>query len=323
MMNAIIYAFRFVFANKWKIILTIWFTVFFAFILFPFSDLNDLISAQISKLTQNKVFVQFEQMHINPIGPTLSLEKLFVESGNMPAITTEEISISPSLSSLISKQPEGSISATGFLKGSVDLHLKSGPKTESGLPRSKMDVQAKNISLKEVRDLAQLPMPLKGNLNITATALADLTFTEQPEADLILTVAQFEMPSSSVNLSDMGRVNLPELKFSNVELKGKLANGKFTIENGKLGNSKNDLYGDIKGEMTLTFQNLNGQVTPFFGGYNLDLNLKASSSFKERAKFFLSFLDGYKSETGDGGAQYKFKIQAMAAGMPPQFTPLR
>lgn len=322
MMNGIIKAFRFVFANKWKIILTVWFTLIFIFVLFPFNDLNDLISAQVSKLTQNKVFLQFEELHLNPFGPKISLNKVFVESGNMPALTSEELSVSPSLSSLISKQPEGTIVANGFLKGDVEIHLKSGAKTESGLVRSRLDIQAKNIGIKEIRELAQLPVALRGTLNLNATAQADLTFTDQPEAEINLVIQKFEMPSGSVNLADMGRVNLPEIKFATVELKGKLANGKFTIETGKLGTNKDELYGDIKGDLTLTFQNQNGQITPFVGGYNIDLNLKATAGFKERAKFFLTFLDGYKTEMADG-TQYKFKIQAAAAGIPPQFTPLR
>ncbi|MFZ3229409.1 MAG: type II secretion system protein GspN [Pseudobdellovibrio sp.] len=319
-MNGIIFAFRFIFANKWKIVLTAWFTLIFIFILFPFNDLNDLISAQISKLTQNKIFVQFDRMNLSPIGPKISLEKIFVESGSTPTITADDVSVSPSLSSLISKQPEGTITASGILKGDVEIRLKSAAKSESGLARSKLDIQAKNLSLKEIRDLAQLPMPLRGTLSITSTALADLTFTEQPEAEMAIAILKFEMPSSSVALADMGRVNLPELKFATVELKGKLANGKFIIENGKLGNNKDELYGDIKGDLSVTFQNRDGQITPILGGYNIDLNLKATTAFKERAKFFLTFLDGYKSEVADG-TQYKFKIQALA-GMPPQFTQL-
>lgn len=322
MMNGIILAFRFIFAHKWKIILTVWFTFIFIFLLFPFNDLNDLISAQISKLTQNKVFVQFEEMHLNPFGPKVSLEKVFVETGAMPPIKSDELSVTPSIGALISKQPEGTVTATGFLNGDVEIHLKSGPKTESGIARSKLEVQAKNISIKEMRELAQVPLALKGSLNVTATALADLTFAEQPEGEINLSIQKFEMPSGSILLADLGRVNLPEIKLANIELKGKLANGRFVIESGKLGSGKDDLVGDIKGDLSLSFQNMNGQITPFVGGYNLDLNLKANTAFKERAKFFLTFLDGYKTDLADG-AQYKFKIQAMSAGMPPQFTPLR
>ena len=117
-------------------------------------------------------------------------------------------------------------------------------------------------------------------------------------------------------------MNLPEIKLALIELKGKLANGKFTIESGKIGSNKDEFYGDVKGDLGLTIQKLGGQIVPVIGAYNISLDMKANSAFKERAKFFLSFLDGYKKDLPDG-TQYKFKIQATAAGMPPQFTQLQ
>lgn len=322
MMNSIIYAFRFLFKHKWKIALTLWFSLFFFFILFPMNDLNDLITTEISKLTQKNIFLQFNKMSLNPLGPKITLEQVLVESGNIPTISVEELSLSPSFSALISKQPEGTLIAQGFLKGDVYVQIKSGAKSDSGLPRAKLDIQAKNINLKNLRELASLPISIQGKLNLTSSALADLTFTEQPEADLNLTIAKFEMPSASIVLADLGRVNLPELKLGQIELKGKLTGGKFLIESGKLGTPTDELYGDIKGDLSLTFLNRSGQITPIVGGYNIDLTLTATSAFKERAKFFLGFLDGYKTEIPTG-TRYKFKVHAVAAGMPPQFTPLR
>ena len=322
MMNGIIFAFRFLFRNKWKIILTVWFALFFFFILFPVNDLNDLITTQISKLTQKTLFIQFDTLSLNPFGPKITLEKVFVESGSIPTITVNELSVLPSLSALISRQPEGVVVAQGFLKGDIQIQIKAAPKSDGGLPRSKLEVQVKNINLKDLRELASLPVVIQGKLNLTSTALADLTLTEQPELELNLTISKFEMPNSSLVLSDLGRVSLPEVKLGQIELKGKLAGGKFVIESGKFGQSSDDLHGDIKGDLGITFANRSGQIIPVMGAYNIDLNLSATYAFKERAKFFLNFLDGYKTDSPTG-ANYKFKIRATAAGMPPQFTRLQ
>lgn len=322
MMNGIIFAFRFLFRNIWKIVLTIWFAFIFFFVLFPMNDLNDLITTQISKLTQKTVFVQFDTLNLNPFGPKVTLGNVFVESGSVPTLTVNELSVSPSLTTLFTQRPEGSISAQGFLKGDIQVQLKSAAKSESGLPRSKIEVQAKNINLKDLRDLANLPVTILGKLNLTSTALADLTLTEQPEMELSLSISKFEMPNSSLVLADLGRVSLPEIKLGQIELKGKLAGGKFVIESGKLGQPSDELHGNIKGDLGITFTNRGGQIIPVLGSYNIDLNLMATSAFKERAKFFLGFLDGYKTDSPTG-ASYKFKIQATAAGMPPQFTRLQ
>jgi type II secretion system protein N len=323
MMNGIVRFFRFILNHKWKILLTltlvIWFTVF----LFPFNDLNDLVTAQISKFTNNTVFVQFDKMNLNPLTTTLSLEKVYVETPQLSNITTEKLSISPALSALFTRKPSGTLHAQGFLKGDVDIHLSPMPKSDSGVEKSRIEMTGENINLKDLREMAGLSLPIKGQLQFTSQAVADLALIEQPEVDLSMTIQHFELPPSSISLQELGRMNLPEIKLALVELKGRLMNGKFLIETGKIGTPKDEFYGDVKGDLGLTFQNINGQVVPLFGAYNISLDMRANSSFKERAKFFLSFLDGYKTDLPGGAAHYKFKVQAAGSGMSPQFTPLR
>lgn len=321
-MNAIVIFFRLLLKHKLKILLTFFLSMFFFVFLFPLSDLNDYISTQVSKFTGNAVFLQFDKMHLQPLNAAVSFEKVYLESPLVSSLTSDEVSISPSLPALLARQPGGTVTAKGFLNGEVELSLTPGPASAAGASRSKINLNATRINLKSVREVAGLSLPIKGELNVTGQALADMTLAEQPELDLSVTINRFELPASSLSLQDFGLINLPEIKLSKVELKGRLSGGKFQIENGKLGAEKDDFYGDIKGDMNISFQNMGGQMVPIFGAYDISLDLRASPAFQEKAKFFLSFLDGYKSESANG-TQYKFKIQAAAQGMPPQFAPLR
>lgn len=321
-MNYLIIAIRYLWSHKLKITATFWLAVIFAVLLFPLNDLNDLVTAQVSKLTNKNVFVQFENISLNPFGPKLTLDKVFVETKNLPPLTTDSFSVMPSFGMLVSRQPEGSLSAQGFMKGDVQISVRSGPKSEAGVARSKIEVQAKDLNLKDIRDFASLPVPLLGKITLNSTALADLTFTEQPEMDLNVNILRFEMPGAAVPVGDMGPLNLPMIKMSLVELKGKLAAGKFTIESGKLGTANDEFFGDIKGEFGLTFMLQNGNVVPILGAYDLDLTLKATPAFREKAKFFLNFIDGYRTDLATG-SQYKFKLKANAVGIAPQITSLR
>lgn len=323
MMNGIVLFFRFMIKHKWKILLTCTMTIWFLVLLFPFNDLNDTVSAQVSRLTNNRVFIQFDKLSINPFAASLSLDKVFVETPMLSTLTADKLSVSPSLSALISRQPGGSLKAEGFLKGDVEVHLAPMPKGSGTVEKAKIDITGKDLNLKDLREVAKLNLPLKGKLQFRSQAIADLTFTEQPEADLAVTIQNFELPPSSISLADMGLINLPEIKLGVVELKGKLIGGKFTIETGKIGTAKDQFYGDIKGDLGITFQSLNGQIVPLLGAYSISLDMKATAAFKERAKFFLSFLDGYKAELPGGATNYKFKVQAASASMAPQFTPLR
>lgn len=322
MMNSIVIFFRFLLRHKWKIMLTISLTLVFLVALFPLGDLNDLISSQVSKQTSNRVFLQFDNMSLNPVAPAISLEKVYVETEQLSALTSEEVSVSPSLAALIARKPGGTLTAKGFLKGEVEVSLKPAAAAANGNDRSEISLNAQNINLKDAREVANISLPIKGRLNLTSNAVADLTMSEQPDVDLNLTITAFELPATSVSLQDFGQISLPEIKLSRIDLKGRLSNGKFQIESGKLGGTEDEFYGDIKGDLNLSFQNIQGQVVPILGGYDISLDLKATAGFQEKAKFFLSFLDGYKTQAGNI-TNYKFKIQASGAGMPPQFTPLR
>lgn len=321
MMNAIVIFFRFVFLHKWKIVSTLVMSIAFLILLFPLSDLNDLISSEISKLTNNRVYVQFDKMHISPFTTSVSLEKVYVETPQISSLTSEEVSLKPSIAAMLARKPGGTVSAKGFLKGDVEISM-SPASSANGVDKSKIDISANNISLKEAREVANINLPIKGQLSLTSQAVADLTMTEQPEVDLNLTIMKFEMASTFVPLNDFGQIALPEIRMGKVELKGRLSNGKFLIENGKLGTTQDELYGDIKGDVSVSFQNIGGQVTPIIGAYNISLDIKAKQSFKDKAKLFLSFLDGYKVDSGTV-SNYKFKVFASEMGMPPQFTQMR
>lgn len=321
MMNTLVISFRFLFLHKWKFFLTILMTLVFTVLLFPLSDLNDLISAQVSKLTGNKIFLQLEKIHLKPLSASVSFEKLYIEAPQISSLSSDTLEITPSVSALLAKKIGGKLTAKGFLKGEVEVSIHPANSTK-GVDKSKIEIVANKLSLKEARQLININLPIKGELNLTSQALADLTMTEQPELDINLSILKFELASTFIPLQDFGQIALPEIKLGKIELKGRLSNGKFLIENGNLGTNKDEFYGEVKGDLSLTFQNINGLISPVIGAYNISLDLKATPSFKDKAKLFLTFLDGYKTDTG-GLSHYKFKIYASEMGMPPQFTPLR
>lgn len=308
--------------GKGKIFIMLFASLVSLFLLFPFDDLSDLISSQVSKLTNNSVYLQFEKLRLSLIPqPGLEMTQVYVESPQTPAISVNELEIAPSISGLIQQKPYGSISAKGLLKGNVSIQLKKGTKTENGIERQRIEVSAKEISLSDLRAMANLPVLLKGQINLETVAQADLTFQEQPDVDLDLIVNKFELPPSNVN-TPMGPLTLPDLKLSTVELKGRLAAGRFIIETGTIGKPGDELFGTIKGNIALNIINRGGTFGHQIGAYNFEIDLKAKKPFQERAALFLSFIDGYKTPTSEG-AQYKFKVSATNPMMPPNIGAAR
>ncbi|WP_413613296.1 type II secretion system protein GspN [Bdellovibrio sp. HCB-110] len=308
--------------GKGKIFVMVLSALVFLFFLFPFDDLSDLISSQVSKLSNNSIYVQFERLKMSLFPqPGVQMDQVYIESIRTPALSAQELVITPSVSGLIQQKPYGHISAKGLLKGDVDVHVGKGTRTENGLERHRIEVSAKKVSLHDLRELANLPVLLKGQLNLQTMALADLSFQEQPDVEVDMTISKFELPPSNVN-TPMGPLTLPDLKLSTVELKGRLAAGRFVIESGTIGKPGDELYGTIKGNIGLTIINRGGSFGQQIGAYNFEIDLKARKSFQDRAALFLSFIDGYKTPTAEG-AQYKFKVSATNPMMPPSIGAAR
>lgn len=308
--------------SKGKIFVLLLSTLIFIFVLFPFDDLSDLISSQVSKVTNNSVYVSFEKLKMSLFPtPGVKMDQVYIESIRTPALSAQELVITPSISGLIQQKPYGQVSAKGLLKGDVDLQVGKGTRTENGLERHRVEVSAKKVSLHDLRELANLPILLKGEIDLQSTVLADITFQEQPDIEVDLKINKFELPPSNVN-TPMGPLTLPDLKLTSVELKGRLAAGRFVIENGTIGRPGDELQGTIKGDIAITIVNRGGGFGQQIGAYNLNIDLRAKKSFQDRAILFLGFLDGYKTPTADGG-QYKFRVSATNPMMPPSISATR
>lgn len=294
----------------------------FCILLFPFSDLSDLVTAQVSKQTNNQIYLQFDQIHMSLFPqPGIALDQVYIEGALFPALKSQELVFTPSIMSLITQKPAGQISANGFLRGKIKASISPGTKSDNGTERQKLTLKAEQLSLAELKSLLNLPVSLKGNLNIDTTAIADLTFKEQPDVDLVVNIERFELPPSNVQTM-MGPLTLPELKLSSVQLKGRLAAGKFMIEDGLIGGANDEINGSIKGSINLEIQNRGTSFAPVIGGYNFDIDLKIKKSFEDKSSLFLSFIDQYKSPI-PGGSRYAFKLSAPNPMMPPSFGALR
>ena len=304
--------------NKDKVFILLISPLIFLFLLFPFDDLSDLVTSQISALSNSSVYLQFEKLKMSLLPqPGIKMNHVFVQTVQTPPLSINELIITPSIAGIIQQKPYGKVSVSGLMQGDIKIQLGKGKATENGLERQQIEINANDISLAELRDLAKLPILLKGKLNLETSVLADLSFQEQPDLDLNLSVDRFELPPANVN-TPMGDLTLPDLKLSSIVLKGRLAAGRFIIETGTLGKPTDELFGTIKGNIDFSIIGREGSFHQQMGGYNLEIDLTAKRGFQERAALFLSFIDNYKTPVGDG-AQYKFKMTATAPGMPPSF----
>lgn len=304
---------------KW-LSLVIGIAVLFFLITFPTGDLGDFVSTKVSEVSQNQVFLQFTEFGFNLLPPALNFEEVYVETPFMPALTTDNLSISPSISSMISQKPYGTVRADGLFKGEVKIELKKGTSTENIPDRHRLVLSAEKLDLKSLRDGFNLPVSFNGSLNVNLDAQADPNMAEQPEAEVLIVIDGFILPTATVSTM-MGPLTLPEIKLEHVEIKGRLSNGNLIIEQGDIGNAKDELTGKIKGNWSMSVNAAQG-FTPTLGAYNFDIDLTTKKSFQTKAGLFLSLLDSYKSAVGDS-ARYHFKVSAANLDSPPDITAAR
>ncbi len=314
---------QFLKAQFMKIILLLIFTVVFIFILFPFGDMGDLVSTQVSRGSGNQVNLNFDQMGIDIFpAPGVEFKQVIIELQNLSPISAKQLIISPSLSGAISQKPYGRIIAKGILKGNLDLNVSGGKKSEKGTERQKIEIDISDLSLQELRQATNLPVMIKGQLNLSSKALADLTLTEQPEInDLNLNIKNFELLPATINLGQFP-LSIPGFKVSQLEMKGHLTEGRFIIESGRIGQDNDEISGSLTGSMNLNFQNFGGNPVPQFGPYEFLLDLKVKKRFQDKAALFLLFIDNFKRQLPDG-FQYKVKLSGAYFGPPPRTSPLQ
>lgn len=321
-MSAIRSFFQSIRQNKLKIFsfVVLLFVFFIAF--FPYSDLRDLVSAKVSEATQKQVYLDFEDMGFSLIPqPGLELQNVYAESIFFPAITAESVSAAPSIRGLLSFKPGVTINAENLLKGDLQISTRGGEETKSGNLKQVIDLDLENISIGELMNLIASPVALKGNLEGEAQATVDPQFQEQPEGEVEINVKSLHLPPSVVQTA-FGPLNVPELKVSQVSLKGRLKAGELFIDNLKVGNSKDEINGTVKGRMRLRFAKRGVQITPVFGRYEIDTNIKTLPQFEKKAGLFLSFIDSYKTPE-IGGSRYALRLSGARFGPPPQIQRLQ
>jgi len=318
-MNHIILFFRFIFSHIGKTISVLVLTILFVFLLFPFSDLNDYISNKVSELTQKQVFVQFQDMQINPLAPSITLDKVHLETKAIESLSIDSLITKPSIIALIKKQAGGNIKAEGIFKGEIDLNLTPLANNEAGGQKLNLAVDAQKINLHELRKALKVNLPLTGIAQLASRLNIDSSFQEQPDGDFQATIDNFDLTSASLNLG-MDVLNLPDVKMKKIVIKGKISNGKIVIESAKLGLPTDDLFGQITGEIGLKISMIGGKPLPEFGDIKMNIDLTAKQAFKEKASLFLSLLSQCVKDDA-GITLIKCKVMAGSQGT-PQISPL-
>ncbi len=300
--------------EKKKILIYISFTVLFLVLLFPFGDLSDFVTGQISKATSNQVFVQFRDPGIS-FFPSLGfeLQDVNVETNFLPPIKAASLTVAPSILGLLTFRPGVKLNANKIMGGDLDLSLQ-----QSGKTNQIVNIESENLELNDILTLTSMKLPLSGKVNMVASADIDGSFVEQPKAEMEIQINKFDLSSDSI-ATPLGPMNLPPLSLNKVNMKGELKEGRLTIEQLTAGLPTDEMTANVKGRLDLKVM---PGMTVQAQSYDLEIRLTAKESFKQKAGLFLSFLNAYQKPGSDGSSVYAFRIKGNNFYMPPSMSAL-
>lgn len=293
--------------HKKKILFLFGSVILGVLMLFPYDDLTDFVTLQVTKLTASNVYLQFDGLSFG-LMPQLGIkmENVVIESVFAPSLSVETLGFAPKITSLITGRPGGKIKAYGLFSG--DGTVDFGPSNELDIDTQEVgiEVHLEKIQLKDLskflKDTYQFPVSMKGTTGFQSNLYIDPTFKAQPKGDIALTIDQLDIPSSNIPLNMNGArlsMSFPALKLSQVKVVGNINDRKLFIKEGKIGDVKNELHGDITGDLFIDILP-GGRVA--MGGYDLKINLTVGENLKRQLGAILGIVDSFENI----GSKYKF-----------------
>jgi type II secretion system protein N len=292
----------------------------FLVLLFPFDDLSDLITEMVAKNTQNQVFLSFDKLGLKILPPGVRMENVTVDTAFMPTLKTNALALSPSIAGFLSFRPGFVASASGLFSGDLSLTYKTGKEVADGVNFQLVDLGVSDVNLQEVSRFGSLPLELNGQGDAQISAEVDPGFGKQPTGDYEIELKKVRIPPATLSTA-MGPIDLPNMEFSGIKLKGRMVAGDFFLEEATLGKPGDGISGRIKGRIRVTLARVGNQVVPRFGAYQFKFDLTFDRAAAQNFGLFLGFYDKYKTLTGNG-SRYAFQLSGSALGAPPTDQPL-
>lgn len=323
-LQPIINVFKF---HKFKMFLVLLFTVIFIVAMFPYKEISDIISNQISKATRNQVQMSFEDLGLSLYPFGISAQNVYIAT---PALTTplfvKRIYISPSILSLLSFKPGGSFRAEDIWGGNITAtltHQGQGHSNNKDSKVARIELALDKVHIGELLEWMKAPAKMTGHISGKADLRLDLMAYDHPRGTFNLSGANVELPSV-ISMQGMDLM-LPEGQFRRLALVGQLQNGKMNLTEGTLGQPNDVIYGKVKGQMDLTTRKMGASVTfvpgPYDFSFDLNFGKDAESKLGTMVGTVLLNNKGGRSATLDGGARYIFSISGYPRGI-PSFQPL-
>lgn len=320
--------------HKMKMLIALGFTLVFAVILFPNDDLSDYVSAQVSK--SSGMYIEMNNLGFDLFpSPGVNAHDVSIEPRGVRPLKVGGLSTHISLGKVLTARLGFSADFEKIFRGDINLVYGQGDKAKSGERFDELALHGEKVSLDDVSDYlkssGQLGMKLQGSLKLDTNLRLDHSFSEQPSAVVSADIGSFSIPSQSIMIDFNGvpvAQQLPTLELGRVVLRNaKLKDGTLEISEMTIGDPKAEIFGKMKGTMSLLLRKNPMGVQPEISNVDMAMDLQIDQSFYDRNQksvlggFFLLIPPAAKQDTPKG-PRLAFRLKLNRAGEPPNFVPL-
>lgn len=319
--------------HKLKLLSVIALALVFFVLMFPGSDLGDLVAAQVNR--NPAIYVQFDELNLSFFPtPGIGANEVAIEPRGLPSLKAESISAHVLLGKLLGLKLGVSVSARKIFKGDVDFSYAQGAKAKSGIPSDEISIQAEGLNLDSVSDYLRsaglLPLKLVGNLKLNTQMKLDHLFADQPSGTASLEIPGFAIPSQTIMVDFNGvpvPQQLPNLEFGKINVRSaKIGDGVLDLQDVAIGDGKSEINGKIKGTIGLQIRS-GPQPRPEMNSMDLAMDLMVDKSFLERNQksvlggFLILIPQNLKQDTPKG-TRLAFRMRVNRPGEVPNFSAL-
>jgi hypothetical protein len=321
-LELIIQVFRF---HKLKILVVLLSSAFFTAVMFPFSDLTDLVTAKVLESTGNQVLFQADQLNLSLIPPiSFGAENISVDVGQYPTVEAKTVSIAPSIFSLISLAAGGnpasinvSLDAEGLMGGHVYISHKPDGTSDDGAKKNRLTVRADAIQVGDIQDFLNLPIAVQGKASLNTSFDFFPNFDGQPEGQLQVSSKSIKIPPGTIP-TQFGPLPMPGVVWSQLAVKAHMGSSNLYLDDISFGSPHDPMSGRVKGHMNLRVD----RSGPVLGAYDVSVELNVSTSAERDLDTLLILLKDFRQSTPQGG-KYIFRVTAQAANAQPNLGRLQ
>lgn len=316
------------FSNIGKMLLVLIIAIVFTIVIFPLNEVSDLATQNVSKLTNNQFYLEFETLKLNLLSDLgLEMGDVYLETPRTSPLTVKELIALPSVSALLYGKPQGKLKLKGFFRGNVEIevskHKDDHASDKKAIEKNLIAIEASRLDLRELKNFLVLPVNLSGKLDLSSKIIANLEMQETPEIqDLIITVKNFEMPQTTMEQPGAIPIDIPGIKLSELVIKARFADNKLLLNEIKVGKDSDEVLGTIKGNMN--FASMAAGRMPMLNQYEMSMDLKMKKSFYDKVYLTLSILNAGSYFTPiSGGYQLKTRLVGNGPYSVPRFDSYR